>query len=141
VVARARPEPHLRTLRSEEPQYDYQSGRELILNYDHEGHLRNSSYLDENTNVLLRPGFSISATLVNPDADYDWEQIAGAIPQDFAESGQGQPTIINKGDQQLTVNPDGSSILADFGTDRAYHFKPGRCHSVVATLQATRGCR
>ncbi|WOC12994.1 DUF4258 domain-containing protein [Gordonia sp. MP11Mi] len=106
-------------------QFDYRTGRELYLNYDAEGNLYNSAYNDDDVNVLLKPDGSLNATLVNPDAEYDWQQIAQSVPQEFADTSQDQPIVLNKGDEQLTLNADGSTVLANFDTDRALHFDSG----------------
>ncbi|OUC77239.1 hypothetical protein CA982_18600, partial [Gordonia lacunae] len=105
--------------------FDYQNGEQLFLNTTDGGDLYNSALSDGNVNVLLTPDGSVNATLINPDADYDWEQIAQAVPREFADSGDGQPVTLTKGDEQLTLQPDGSSVLANLDTDRAWHFRPG----------------
>jgi hypothetical protein len=114
-------------------QYDYITDTHQTLNYDAEGHLYNSAYSDKDVNVLLKPGGTIAATLTNPDADYDWEKIAQAIPQQFTENGEDQTIVLNKGDEQLTVSSDGSTVLTNFETDRALHFKPGESEPDRAT--------
>ncbi len=106
-------------------QIDYKNEKMAVLNYDENGKLYNSSYTDADVSVLLRPGGDLSATLIDPDADYDWEAIAQAIPQEF-DSGEGdQRIILNKGQEQLTVNSDGSAVLTDFEQDRALYFRSG----------------
>ncbi|MFT4087259.1 MAG: hypothetical protein QM658_08870 [Gordonia sp. (in: high G+C Gram-positive bacteria)] len=103
---------------------DYESGERTILNYDKDGKLYNSAYTDKDVNVLLKPGGTLVATLINPDADYDFKQIAQSVPQEFGDASNNQPIIINRGDEQLIAHPDGSTTLTDFKKDRSRYSNP-----------------
>lgn len=106
-------------------QFDYKNGTTWIFNYDQDGNLYNSSYTGPSVSALLKPDGTLVVCSLDPQSDPDWAQLADSLPPEFGDAAD-HTVELNSGDQQLVINPDGSRVLTDFGSNRALHFDPGQ---------------